>query len=117
MTLDGRVSLQEHIEDYSEILLHLFAADMVTEHLMYLFYRCIENTLMIDCYISLIEIMWKKGDDAVRNVVDVTILERLSDEDIVWQRFGKTISTDFKRYINQEVLTNNLMMCGVKVLK
>lgn len=116
LTLDGRVSLQEHMEDYNEILLHLLVTDMVTEPLMELFDKYNENTLMIDCYISLIEVMWKKGDEAVRNVVDVTILERLSDEDTVWQRFGKFISTEFKSYINQEVLTTNLMMCGVKTL-
>ena len=117
MTLVGRVLLQEHIKDYNEILLHLFATDMVTEPLLKLFDRCEENTLMIDWYISIIEIMWKKGDAAVQNVVDVTILERLSDEDTVWQRFGKIISSEFKCYINQEVLTTNLMMCGVKSLE
>lgn len=117
LILDGRVLLQEHIKDNNDILLHLYAADMVTEPLLKLFHGCDENSLIIDCYISLIEIMWKKGDEAVRNVVEVTILERLSDEDTVWQRFGKQISSEFKCYINQEVLTTNLMMCGVRQLK
>lgn len=67
----------------------ILIADMGTEPLLKLFDGCDENTLVIDCYISLIEIMWKKGDEAVRNVVDVTILERLSVEDTVWQRFGE----------------------------
>lgn len=56
--------------------------------------------------------MWEKGDEAVCNVVDVTILERLSDEDTIWQRFGKLISSEFKCYINQEVLSKNLMKTG-----
>ena len=57
----------------------------------------------------------------LRNVVDVTILERLSDEDAVWQKFGKAISKEFKEYIkeyiNEEVLGFNLMMCGVNPLE
>lgn len=61
--------------------------------------------------------MWKNGDDAVINVVDVTILERLSDEKDVWQRFGSFISDEFKNYINNEVLRFNLMMSNVKLLK
>lgn len=117
LTLDGRDSLKEHIEDYNEILLHLFAADMVTMPLMDLFEKYNENTTMIECYILLIEIMWKKGDEAVQNVVDVTILERLSDEASVWQKFGRFISPEFKQYINQEVLTFNAMMWGVKALE
>ena len=117
LTMDGRVSLQEHISDYKEVLLHLLANDMITNPLIELFDRYNENITMIDCYILLIEIMWKKGDEAVQNVVDVTILERLSDDDVVWQRFGRSISTDFKKYINDEVLTFNLMMSGVKMLK
>ena len=116
LTLDGRGLLQEHIKDYNDILLHIFATDMVTEPLLKLFGGT-ENNLMINCYISLIEIMWQKGSEEVRNVVDVTILERLSDEDTVWQRFGKLVSSEFKCYVNQELLTTNLMMCGVKPLE
>ena len=49
-------------------------------------------------------------------MVDVTILERLSDEDVLWQRFGAYLSEEFKTYINTEVLTQNAMMWGVKPL-
>ena len=61
--------------------------------------------------------MWKYGDDSVRNVVDVTLLERLSDSKQGWQRFGKYISEDFKNYINEELLSNNIAMCGVSSIK
>ena len=117
LTFEGKAMLQEHIADYSEILLHILASEMVSEPLLDMLLRYNKTTPMIECYILLIEIMWKKGDESVRNVVDVTILERLSDEDTVWQRFGKIISSEFKCYINQEVLTTNLMMCGVKSLE
>ena len=35
MTLVGRVLLQEHIKDYNEILLHLFATDMVNSDMVF----------------------------------------------------------------------------------
>lgn len=40
-----------------------------------------------------------------------------SDEEAVWQEFGKYISDDFKRYINEEVLSCNFMMGCVKKLE
>lgn len=49
--------------------------------------------------------------------MNVTILERLSDEECVWQRFGDFISDEFKSYINNEILKDNLMMMGVKNLE
>lgn len=58
---------------------------------------------MIQLYCKAIEVMWKYGDDIVKNVVDVTILERLSDEEIIWERFGLFSSREFKNYINEEV--------------
>jgi hypothetical protein len=56
----------------------------------------------------MIELMWAHGDDSVVNVVDVTILERLSDEQERWKRFGTYLTNDFKQYINNDVLTNLL---------
>lgn len=116
LTQEGNALLEEHIKDYGEILLHIFVTDMVSEPLIDLLKAHNERMRLIDIYITAIEIMWKMGDENVKNVVDVTILERLSDEDIVWQRFGRFITEEFKRYINQEVLQFNLMMCGVKPL-
>lgn len=40
--------------------------------------------------------------------IDEKILPDYLDEDTAWQRFGKIISSEFKCYINQEVLTTNL---------
>ena len=50
--------------------------------------------------------MRKYGDDNVRNVVDVTLLDRLSDSKQGWEHFEKYISEDFKNYINAELLSN-----------
>lgn len=54
--------------------------------------------------------MWKQGDDEIVNVVDVTILEGLSQEDESWQRFGKYISKEFIEYINFDLWCGNPMM-------
>lgn len=108
LTTDGRKILQKHIKDYNEVLLHLLAGDLVTEPLIDLLKYHKERTSAIEIYSKAIEVMWKIGNDEVVNVVDVTILERLSDDEYVWQKFGTFISEEFKRYINEEVLKWNL---------
>ncbi|MCM1499830.1 MAG: hypothetical protein NC124_15310 [Clostridium sp.] len=60
--------------------------------------------------------MWRNGTADVVNIVDVTIAERLSDDKAVWNRFGENISDEFKAYINDDLLKNNIAMCGVEKL-
>lgn len=112
----GQQHLKEHIEDFHEILLHVLAGDLVTEPLIDLLKFHPDREATIQKYCDAIEAMWKNGDDAVVNVVDVTILERLSDEEQVWQKFGAFLSDEFRRYINEEALPLNTMMAGVKPL-
>ena len=50
-------------------------------------------------------------------MVDVTLLERLSDDEAVWLSFGKYISDDFKEYINEELLKDNIAMFHVGKLQ
>ena len=114
---DGKELLKEHIECFGEILLHIFAGDITNERLIELLMERNRNEETIQSYCNAIELMWKEGDDAVVNVVEVTILERLSDDDDVWQKFGTYISEEFKCYINEELLITNAMMCGVEKLK
>ena len=117
LTLDGRMKLHEHKKDYKEVLLHLLAAELLGEPLFDLLKATKEEKNAIEIYIIALEIMWKAGNPKVKNVVHVTILERLSDEEAAWQEFGKYISDDFKRYINEEVLSCNFMMGCVKKLE
>ena len=102
-----------HISDYGEVLLHVFIAETINESLV----RLLKKRLDAKSYCEIVESMWKSGDDTVRNVVDVTILEQLSDDETVWQEFGKAISPDFRNYINNEVLVHNMMMAAVKRLE
>lgn len=116
LTRKGWRALEEHLRDYDEILLHLFAGEYISEPLLDMLGKKYPSRRSMEIYCRAIEIMWQYGDEAVVNVVDVTILERLSDEDALWQRFGEYISEEFKEYINTEVLACNLMMCGVRPL-
>ncbi|MDE7097879.1 MAG: hypothetical protein K2O60_01860, partial [Ruminococcus sp.] len=98
-----------HYEDYNELTAHIFFADEIN---VPLFELLKQNTDIAEIkkYCSFIEDMWLNGTDDVVNVVDVTILERLSDDATVWKNFGKYISNEFIRYINTDLLLNNSMM-------
>lgn len=115
LTRDGWEALNEHLWDYGDILLHLFA-EHITEPLLHMLEKESTSRRSIEIYCKAIELLWQYGDDAVVNVVDVTILERLSDDAVLWQKFGSYISDEFRTYINTEVLIYNLMVGGVAPL-
>lgn len=114
----GHLVLAQHQKDYNEILLHILASELVSEPLIELATVSVDkNAEKINKYCRFIEEMWKTGDEDVVNVVEVTILEHLSDDEFVWHLFGSCISEEFREYINTEVLTSNTMMAGVKLLR
>ena len=106
---DGKTILEEHMNVYEEILLHILAGDLITEPLIELL-QWNKGADRIGLYCNMIEQMWRMGDSDVVNVVDVTILERLSDDVNVWNQFGTYLSNEFKEYINKEAIPNNVMM-------
>lgn len=113
---DGEKVLKVHCKDYNEILLHVLAGELINEPLLELLKFHKDDSERIQKYCNAIEFMWKDGNEEVVNVVDITILEGLSDDDVVWQKYGSYISDEFKKYINEEVLVWNLMMSAVKPL-
>ncbi len=108
--------LDEHLKDYDEILLHVLATDLISRPLIELLKNS-ENVAKIKVYCTLIELMWKKGETSIVNVVNVSILESISDCEYIWNEFGKFISEEFKTYINEDVLTFNIAMGGVSKLQ
>ncbi len=104
-----------HIQEYGGLLGHVFYADVINVPLCDLF-ETGDNSQRIRKYCEFIEYMWKHGNDADRNVVDVTILEKLSDDKQTWQRLGTYFSDEFREYINNELLNENLMMVKVSKL-
>ena len=106
---------REHIEEYGQILLHVLAGDTISMSLSALLKKN-DDLLKIRKYCDFIETMWREGDDRVVNAVEVTILEFLSDDNGRWQEFGKYISSEFKAYINNDLLKSNVAMQHVKAL-
>lgn len=113
---EKKEALAEHYNDYNDLLGHVFFADELNEPLILMLSQQGDEA-MISKLCSFIEDMWCNGDDDVVNIVDVTILEHLSDDEYVWRSFGKHISNDFIRYINTEVLVGNAMMWQVSRLE
>lgn len=113
---NGVQKLEEHKKDFGEVLLHVYAADEIGNPLFELLHNQEENNKVI-ILCKTIELMWKYGDDSVRNIVDVTLLERLSDDEKVWNHFGRYISEGFIKYINDDLLRSNIAMCGVKPIE
>ena len=75
---DKRQSLDEHYADYHELLGHIYFADVLNEPLIRMISQNSDKN-MISKYCAFIEDMWLNGDEDVVNIVEVTILERLSD--------------------------------------
>ncbi|MCM1219426.1 MAG: hypothetical protein NC548_33520 [Lachnospiraceae bacterium] len=100
LTRNGWRALDEHLRDYRELLLHIFASEAISEPLLQLLRKEPLPQRGVEIYCKAIELMWQYGDEAVVNVVDVTILERLSDDEALWRRFAAHISEDFQAYIH-----------------
>lgn len=105
--------LKRYPEYDPQVRLHLFAGDAFTPYLLKLLAT---GTDAAAC-LRLLEKMWQEGDEAVRNVLDVTILERLSDDEDAWQAMGRQVSPAFRDIINRVIMPNNGMFAGVKPLQ
>lgn len=112
---EKRQALVQHYEDFGELLGHIFFAEEINVSLFDLLQKN-HTSLKISTYCQFVEEMWRNGTADVVNIVDVTIAERLSDDKAVWNRFGENISDEFKAYINDDLLKNNIAMCGVEKL-
>lgn len=108
-------SLTGHYKEYGELLAHIFFSEQVETPLAELLHS---NTdfISIGKYCSFIEEMWKHGDDFVVNVIEVTILEGLSDNRVVWKNLAHHITPEFTAYINSDLLFNNILMTSVPKL-
>lgn len=93
--------VEEHLADYEEILPHVLA-DCITFPLLDALRN--DQTELIKKYCAVIEMLWKEGDSDILNVLEVTILEHLTDDPVCWQKFGKFISSKFRKWVNQEII-------------
>ena len=107
---------KEHLADFGSVLPHVFASEAINGPMKAEFEVNAQSEIF-NKYCRLIQHLWKSGDEEVRNVVDVTILESISDNSLMWEAFGENISFEFKKYINDELLTKNIAMSHVDRLK
>ena len=94
---------KEHIGDYGTVLAHVFAIETINIPIEKDFNVNAERETF-QKYCRLIQSLWENGDDEVRNVIDVTILESISNHERMWKAFGRYISQEFIDYINNAVL-------------
>ena len=106
---------KEHIGDYETVLAHVFAIETIDIPMENEFKAHAESD-RFRTYCTLIQSLWENGDDEVRNVIDVTILESISDHEQMWKSFGRHISQEFIDYINDEVLGENILMGNIPPL-
>ncbi|MCI8422126.1 MAG: hypothetical protein HFF50_01125 [Lawsonibacter sp.] len=73
---------QDHLRGYGELVGHVLFGDTLNRALFELL-ETNRDRETIRRYIDFIEDMYANGDGDVRNIVEVTILERLGDEETV----------------------------------
>ena len=73
---------QDHLRGYGELVGHVFFGDTLNA-LLFSLLEAAENPGMIRQYIDFVEDMYANGDGDVQNIVEVTILERLGDDETV----------------------------------
>ena len=113
---DCEAYYKKHLEDFESVLAHVFAIEAINSPMKTEF-EVNSQSEIFNKYCGLIQYLWESGDEEVRNVVDVTILESISANKLMWEAFGENISFEFKKYINEELLTKNIVMGHVDRLK
>lgn len=94
----------EHISLYEDVLFHVLCNDIINVPLEMLLKEN-SDIMQIKKYCRFIENTWRNCDDFIKNVIDVTILEGLAQDENVWETFGTYITDKFKNYINNDLLT------------
>ena len=78
----GQRAYQEHLRDYGEILGHVLFGNEINPVLFHLL-KTNTDKKTIRTYMDFIEDMYRNGDEDVKNIVEVTILEYLGDDETV----------------------------------
>ena len=112
---EKETALSAHHTEYGDLLSHVFFSEQIKGPLVRLLWA---NTDVptIKRYCAFIEEMWKLGDAETVNIVDVTILEELSDDSTAWRNLREYITPEFVDYINSDLLSNNMLMRSVPPL-
>ena len=112
-----RPQAEEELAFYGELLGHVLFPELIfhAEALpdLRILLKENRNPELIQRYCDFLEKIYTSGDDDCLNILVVSILEMLSDEEKIWFTFGKYISNDFIRFINTDAIPNNCLMTAV----
>lgn len=78
--------IAEHHRDYEGLYEHVLVGDLVNEPLIDLL-KYGKERKELDMYFAFIELLFRNGDQAVKNVLDVTILERIIGDTEIEKNF------------------------------
>jgi len=82
-----------HLKKYGELLGHVFFGGVINQPLSHLLLKNKDKTTLLK-YIDFIETMYSSGNDSVQNIVEVTILAYLGDNDTVLKHACSYFSED-----------------------
>lgn len=105
--------INDYLDEDKYFLAHVFFGDEFNEPL----FNLLENDgseLEIVEYTKIIIMMFNIDNSYIRNILDVTIFERLSDSLKVWNRLASFLPNNIIKYINEELIPNNILMNHVK---
>jgi hypothetical protein len=88
--------LENHLISYGELLGHVFFGDLINPHLVELLRREVD-TDRIEKIFSFINDMYLNGEDDMKNIVVVTILEYLGDDPLILKKAFQFLSEELKQ--------------------
>ena len=90
---DNKTDYDEHMTDYSELLGHVFFGEVINRPLSSLL-KSNDDKETIQKYVRFIEHMFYHGDEDAKNIVLVTVLEYLGDDEDVLKNVYTYLSDD-----------------------
>lgn len=85
---------KEHLENFEELLGHIFFGGETFLRVLPPLLRANKDKETIRCYMEFVKDMYANGDDDVQNIVGVTIIESLGDDEIILRNAFSYFSED-----------------------
>ncbi len=92
-----KVDFEQHLVDYEELLFHVFIGDTLNEKMILLLNNEIIYKSELEKMFQLLEDMASKGDSDIKELLSVTILERLGDDAILLKKSYKYMREKTKK--------------------
>lgn len=90
-----KIQLEEHLEDYGELLGHVFFGDIINYDLVELLTTEVDLDRIKKVF-DFINDTYANGEEDMQNVIVVTILEYLGDDPIILKKSFKYLSNELK---------------------